>query len=52
MDAGDAVSRLVFATPGVTLRSLSGNRDAVVLDGNYQTNELIAIPPRTWSSPT
>ena len=43
MDAGDAVSRLVFATPGVTLRSLSGNRDAVVLDGNYQTNELIAI---------
>ena len=43
MDAGDAVSRLVFATPGVTLRSLSGNRDGVVLDGNYQTNELIAI---------
>lgn len=43
MDAGDAVSRLVFATPGVTLRSLSGQRDAVVLDGNYQTDELISI---------
>jgi hypothetical protein len=43
MDAGDAVSRLVFSTSGVTLRSLSGDRDAVVLDGNYQTNELIAI---------
>ena len=43
MDAGDAVSRLVFATPGVTLRSFSGNRNAVVLDGNYQTNELISI---------
>ena len=43
MDAGDGVSRLVFSTPGVSLRSLSGDRDAVVLDGNYQTNELIAI---------
>lgn len=43
MDGGDAASRLTFATPGVTLRSFSGNRDAVVLDGNYQTNELISI---------
>ncbi|MGE0641850.1 MAG: hypothetical protein AB7G12_04845 [Thermoanaerobaculia bacterium] len=43
MDAGDAVSRLVFATPGVTLRSFSGNREAVVLEGNYLTNELISI---------
>jgi hypothetical protein len=43
MDGGDAVSRLVFATPGVTLRSLSGERDAVILDGNYQTDELISI---------
>jgi len=43
MDQGDAVSRLVFATPGVALRSLSGDRDAVVLDGAYQTNELVSI---------
>lgn len=43
MDQGDSTSRLVFATPGVTLRSVSGNRDAVVLDGGYDTNELISI---------
>lgn len=43
LDGGDAASRLTFATPGVTLRSLSGHRDAVVLDGNYQTSELVSI---------
>ena len=43
MSGGDAVSRLVFATPGVTLRSFSGDRDAVVLDGAYQTSELVSI---------
>ena len=43
MSAGDATSRLVFATPGVTLRSFSGERDAVVLDGDYQTDELISV---------
>lgn len=43
MDQGDATSRLVFSTPGVALRSLSGDRDAVVLDGAYQTNELVSI---------
>ena len=30
-------------TPGVTLRSASGDRDAVILDGNYLTGELIAV---------
>ncbi len=40
---GDAASRLVFATSGVTLRSTSGNREAVILDGDYATNELISI---------
>lgn len=30
-------------TPGVTLRSASGNRGAVVLDGNYTTAEIIQI---------
>jgi len=34
---------LHFATPGVTLRSASGNRDAVVLDGNYQGGNIILI---------
>ena len=27
---------LVFRTPGVTIRSASGNRDSVILDGQYQ----------------
>ena len=43
MSAGDSTSRLVFATPSVTLRSVTGDRDSVVLDGAYQTNELISI---------
>jgi hypothetical protein len=34
---------LLFNTPGVTLRSASGNRQAVVLDGNYLTTEITQI---------
>lgn len=34
---------LLFDTPGVTLRSASGDRAAVVLDGNYLTSEIIQI---------
>jgi len=30
-------------TPGITLRSQSGDREAVVLDGNYLTTEIIQI---------
>ncbi len=30
-------------TPNVTLRSASGNREAVVLDGNYDTTEIIQV---------
>ncbi len=30
-------------TPDVELRSASGNREAVILDGNYQTTEIITI---------
>jgi len=30
-------------TPNVTLRSASGNREAVVLDGNYATTEIVQI---------
>jgi hypothetical protein len=34
---------LHFATPNVTLRSASGNRDAVVLDGAYQGGNVILV---------
>ncbi len=34
---------LRFDTPGVTLRSASGNREAVVLDGNYLTTEIVQV---------
>ena len=34
---------LRFDVPDVTLRSASGNRQAVVLDGNYDTTEIIQI---------
>jgi len=43
LSSGDEASRLSFETANVTLRSLSGNREAVVLDGNYGTSELISI---------
>jgi hypothetical protein len=29
--------------PGITLRSASGNRDAVVIDGSYTVNEIIDV---------
>jgi hypothetical protein len=34
---------LRLAVPNVTSRSASGNREAVILDGNYQTTEIIQI---------
>jgi hypothetical protein len=43
MSGGDALHRLVFSTPGLTLRSASGNRDGVILDAGYVTGELLAI---------
>jgi hypothetical protein len=36
-------SYLRIDTPGVTLRSASGDREAVVLDGNYHTTEIVQI---------
>lgn len=36
-------SRLKFWDNGVTLRSYSGDRDRVILDGDYVTGELISI---------
>ncbi len=43
MSGGDDGYRLTFEIPGVTLRSASGDRDAVVLDGGYGTSELISV---------
>jgi len=43
MSGGDSGYRLWFQTPNVTLRGASGNRDAVVLDGGYGTNEIVEI---------
>lgn len=43
LSCGDSGCRLVFGHPGVTLRSYSGNRETVILDAEYQTNELISI---------
>lgn len=34
---------LRVATSGVTLRSASGNREAVVIDGGYQTTEIVQV---------
>ena len=34
---------LRIASPNVTLRSASGNPAAVVLDGNYQTTEIVQV---------
>jgi len=43
MSGGDSSHRLVFSTPGLTLRSASGDREAVILDGGYVTGELVSI---------
>jgi len=43
MSGGDSTHRLVFSTPGLILRSVSGNREAVTLDGGYVTGELVSI---------
>lgn len=43
MSGGDETHRLVFSTPGLTLRSVSGDREAVILDGGYVTGELVSI---------
>ena len=43
MSGGDSGFRLQFTTPNVTLRSASGNPEAVVLAGGYETHELVSI---------
>jgi hypothetical protein len=42
-DGTYSVPDLPFRTSGVTMRGQSGNRDAVILDGNYTTAEVIRI---------
>jgi hypothetical protein len=43
-DGTYAVTTLLhFTTPGVTLRSASGDRDAVVLDANYAVGEIALV---------
>jgi len=42
-DGTYSVSPLQFHNPNVTLRSKSGNRENVILDGNYSTGEIVYI---------
>lgn len=41
--SGEGSRRLQFRTPGVTLRSASGDAEAVVIDGEYITKEMVFI---------
>ncbi len=43
LDQGDAASRLSFTVPDVTLRSASGDPEAVILDGGWVTGEIVSI---------
>jgi hypothetical protein len=42
-DGGESARRIQIVTPGVTLRSRSGDRDAVIIDGEYATEEMITV---------
>jgi hypothetical protein len=41
--ADEGSRRLQIVADGVTLRSASGDRDAVVLDGEYMTEEIVTV---------
>jgi hypothetical protein len=41
--SGESARRIQIVSDGVTLRGASGDRDAVVIDGEYATEELITI---------
>jgi hypothetical protein len=43
MTGNESQRRLTFAVPSVTLRSLSGDRTKVIIDGEYLTNEMVFI---------
>jgi len=40
---GEAQRRIQIRTAGITIRSASGDASKVILDGEYQTNEMITI---------
>jgi hypothetical protein len=41
--AGEASRRIQIVSEGVTLRSASGNPEAVILDGEYVTEEIVTV---------
>mgnify|MGYP000082453513 CR=1 FL=1 len=41
--SGEGSRRLIFRTPGITLRSASGDPTKVIIDGEYNTNELVYV---------
>jgi hypothetical protein len=43
MSGDEASRRIQIRAPGITLRSASGNAEAVVIDGEYATNEIIGV---------
>lgn len=43
MSGDEASRRLQIRAPGVTLRSASGDAAAVIIDGEYGTNEIITV---------
>jgi hypothetical protein len=44
MSGGDESARRIQITkPGISLRSASGDRDAVIIDGEYLTEEIITV---------
>ncbi len=43
MQGTESQRRLTFAVSGVTLRSASGDRSKVVIDGEYKTNEIVFV---------
>ena len=43
MGGGEGDRRMIFAVPRVTMRSASGDRDKVIIDGQYWTHEIVYI---------
>ncbi len=41
--ADEASRRIQITKPGITLRSVSGNADEVVIDAQYATNEIVTV---------
>ena len=41
--SGEGSRRLIFRTPGITVRSASGDPTKVIIDAEYDTNELVYV---------